>query len=223
MVIDSAHEEPTSTNGFDMLLDILLDKENNNLKCDVMTQEHDAKQEQKERPDITVFEGPLQRNETRDSLCDVHLAENIMRNTAAKTDENSITLHEPNIETTEDGDGDDSSTITNYSHSEPRVHNLNVVQMLSYKSAAGIFIMEMIHFIKNENVYSYDNMRINLRHLLELLTIEDDVVKEACTIINIPKLTQTVKTCIQNCTDSGKYHEILLLIEDIERITNEQI
>jgi len=106
---------------------------------------------------------------------------------------------------------------------EPHVLDFSIVQMLRYKSAAGIFFMEMINFMKHENVYSYDNMRANLRHLLELLTIEDDTVKEACSIINISKITNMVRTCIQNAGDSKKYSEILALIEDIELITTELV
>jgi len=87
---------------------------------------------------------------------------------------------------------------------EPHVLDFSIVQMLRYKSAAGIFVMEMINFMKHENVYSYDNMRTNSRHLLELLTIEDDIVKEACSIINILKITNMVRTCIQNAGDSKK-------------------
>jgi len=70
-----------------------------------------------------------------------------------------------------------------------------------------------------ENMYSYDNMRTNLRHILELLIIEDEIVNEACSIINIPNLIHLVKTCISNSGDSAKCSEIFLIIEDIENIT----
>jgi len=120
----------------------------------------------------------------------------------------------------EEEDFDNCRTVTNCSNNEPRVHNLDIIQMLSYKSASGIFVMEIINFIRNENMYSYDNMKTNLRHLLELLTIEDDIVKEACSIINIPKLIHIVKTCISNSGDSAKCSEIFSIIEDIENITN---
>jgi len=101
-----------------------------------------------------------------------------------------------------------------------RMHNFESIQMLSYKSAAGIFVMEIINFIRNENVYSHDNMRTNLRHLLELLTIEDDIAKEACSIINIPQLIRIVKTRISSSGDSANCSEIFLIIKNIEKITN---
>jgi len=183
---------------------------------------------------IQVVEGPLQPHETRKSLSDLLSTHDttekkiaILENTLGH-----IMLPKENKDETtevlvtqypdEEVDCDNCSTMTNSSNNEPRLHSLDFIQILSYKSAAGIFVMDIINFIRNENIYPYDNMRTSLRHLLELLTIEDDIVTEACSVINIENLIRIVKTCISNSGDSAKCSEIFSIIEDIENITNEK-
>jgi len=115
-------------------------------------------------------------------------------------------------------DCDEISTITNYSHDDNVVRDSNVLQILSYKSAVGIFIMEMISFIKNDSTYSCDNMKTNLRHLLELIKTDDVVVKEACRVIDTGKITSLVRKFIEKSETPEKYAEMMCLIDEIDAV-----
>jgi len=237
----TAYKEPQETSNiekiqesgtFDVLLGLLLKSEEpmpeSEMEKSVSKTPGIAENSHKsDGDDILVIEGPLRPHETRKSLSDLvsthdttnqnfaNLENHIVR--TEKTDENIEVLVTQYSD--EEANNDNCSTMTNCSNNEPSAHNLDIIQMLSYKSAAGIFVMEIINFIRNENMYSYDNMRTNLRHILELLTIDDEIVNEACSIINIPNLIHLVKTYISNSGDSAKCPEIFLIIEDIENIT----
>jgi hypothetical protein len=94
--------------------------------------------------------------------------------------------------------------------------NINIMQMLSYKSAAGIFVMEILNFLKNDSVYTVDNMKLNLRHLIELMSINDTMVREACQIVNIPKLVELVTKYTKNDPKLHKNNELEALVAELQ-------
>jgi len=97
------------------------------------------------------------------------------------------------------------------------------MQLASYKSAAGIFIMELISSMKNDSMYSFDNMKTNLRHLMELLQVEDRMAHEACQVIDFAKMISLVTRYTAKNSSNDKQVELVLLMEDIQECLSKQL
>ena len=123
---------------------------------------------------------------------------------------------------TEQADSDDDcSTATN--HSAPLLSpEVNFMQLASYRSAAGIFMIELISFMKNDSMHSFENIKTNLRHLLELLQVDDPMVREACQVIDFTNLITLVKRYIAKNSPNDKHAEIIFLMDDIEQCLFDQ-
>ena len=117
---------------------------------------------------------------------------------------------------------DNSSTETNCS-ANTGYQDTNFMQLASYKSAAGIFMMELISFMKNDSVYSFENMKTNLRHLLELLQAEDVIAHEACEVIDFAKMISLVTRYIAKNSSNNKQVELFLIMEDIQECLSKKI
>ena len=117
---------------------------------------------------------------------------------------------------------DNSSTETNCS-ANTGYQDTNFMQLASYKSAAGIFMMELISFMKNDSVYSFENMKTNLRHLLELLQAEDVIAHEACEVIDFAKMISLVKRYTAKNSSNNKQVELFLIMEDIQECLSKKI
>jgi len=115
----------------------------------------------------------------------------------------------------EDSD-DNCSTITNHSATllSPEI---NFMQLASYRSAAGIFMIDLISFMKNDSMHSFENIKTNLRHLHELLQVDDAMVAEACQVIHFGNLITLVKRYIAKNSPNDKHAEIVFLMDDIEQ------
>jgi len=96
---------------------------------------------------------------------------------------------------------------------------INIMQMLSYKSAAGIFVMKILNFLKNDSVYTVDNMQLNLRHLIELVSINDPMVEEACQIVNVAKLIELVIRYTKNDPNLSKNDQLVALVTELQDLT----
>ena len=118
---------------------------------------------------------------------------------------------------------DGCSTITNYSNDNDITRDQNVLNILSYKSAIGIFIMQITSFIKNDSPYACDNMKTNLRHLLELINTDDIILKEACSVINTNKITSIVRNFVTKSDTPEKHAEMMSLIDEIDAAAKEKI
>lgn len=116
---------------------------------------------------------------------------------------------------------DDCSTATNHSATllSPEI---NFMQLASYRSAAGIFVIDLISFMKNDSMHSFENIKTNLRHLLELLQLDDAMVREACQVIHFGNLVRLVKRYIAKNSPNDKHAEIVFLMDDIEEYLCDQ-
>jgi len=117
---------------------------------------------------------------------------------------------------------DNNSTTTNCS-ANIAYQDTNFMQLASYKSAAGIFMMELISSMKNDSMYSFDNMKTNLRHLMELLQVEDRMAHEACQVIDFAKMISLVTRYTAKNSSNDKQVELVLLMEDIQECLSKQL
>ena len=75
--------------------------------------------------------------------------------------------------------------------------------------------MEMMNFMKNKNVHSCDSMKTNMRHILELLTLENGPVKEACSVIKVEKMILLSRAKIEKSENSHSHTEIIEIMHEI--------
>jgi len=132
-------------------------------------------------------------------------------------------INEDRTDNTFDENCDVSITITNSSNYNDITRDQNVLKILSYKSTIGIFIMEIISFIKNDSPYACDNMKTNLRHLLEWINTDDVLLKEACSVINTKKITSIVRDYVTKSDTPEKHADMMSLIDEIDSAVKHEI
>jgi len=91
--------------------------------------------------------------------------------------------------------------------------------MGSYKSSIGIFILGFVNFLKKDDPYFLQNMHTSLRHLHELLSDGNDMAKQACQLIDLPKLVLLVRTNFVGLSNTGTVHEIETILFQLEKMT----
>jgi len=83
--------------------------------------------------------------------------------------------------------------------------------------------MEIISFIKNDSPYACDNMKTNLRDLLELINTDDIILKEACSIINTNKITSIIRNFVTKSDTPENHAEIMSLIDEVDAAVKDEI
>jgi len=95
---------------------------------------------------------------------------------------------------------DETGNTTCNTSPRSKTHALNPRDLGGYKSICGIFILEIIAFLDNQDdPRLVQNMTTNLRHLNELLQQDCATTRQALTIINIPGLLHLLRNTPTIC------------------------
>jgi hypothetical protein len=90
--------------------------------------------------------------------------------------------------------------------------------MGSYKSSIGIFILGMANFLQKDDPYCMQNINTSLRHLSELMRHGNAHAKQACGLINIPRLIELVRLNITGLSYDNTMAEIKQSLLEIEQM-----
>ena len=71
-------------------------------------------------------------------------------------------------------------------------------------------------------MHLFEHIKTNLCHLLELLQVDDPVVREACQVIDFANLIALVKRYIAKNSPNDKHAEIVFLMDDIKQCLDDQ-
>ena len=93
-----------------------------------------------------------------------------------------------------------------------------VADMGSYKSSIGIFILGMANFLQKDDPYCMQNINTSLRHLSELMRHGNAHAKQACALIDIPRLTELVRLNITGHSYDNTMAEIKQSLLEIEQM-----
>jgi len=93
-----------------------------------------------------------------------------------------------------------------------------VADMGSYKSSIGIFILGMANFLQKDDPYCMQNINTSLRHLSELMRHGNAHAKQACGLIDIPRLTELVRLNITGLSYDNTMAEIKQSLLEIEQM-----
>ena len=98
------------------------------------------------------------------------------------------------------------------------VKKICVADMGSYKSSIGIFILGMANFLQKDDPYCMQNINTSLRHLSELMRHGNAHAKQACGLIDIPRLTELVRLNITGLSYDNTMAEIKQSLLEIEQM-----
>jgi len=90
--------------------------------------------------------------------------------------------------------------------------------MGSYKSSIGIFILGMANFLQKDDPYFLQNINTSLRHLSELMRHGNEHAKQACRLIDIPRLAELVRFNTKDLSYDNTLAEIQESLLDIEQM-----